>query len=158
MQTRRKFLRDCSLVAVTASLGPAVAWGQNPLARIGVSDWPGFAQFARQVNTSFLVRTGYTTVRLLLVQANPFSAASPEAEDAGNEKFSLRFRGPAQQPLEQNTYRFDHLRLGRLSIFIVPTGWLDTKYCYYDAIFDRPVNAAQLAAQLALAPRRVQEF
>jgi len=157
MQTRRKFLRDCSLAAAAASLGPVAAWAQNPAARIVISDEPDFAQFARQVNTFFLVRTGFNTVRLLLVQANPFSAASPDAEDAGNEKFSLRFRGPAQQPLEQNTYRFDHPRLGRLSIFIVPTGRVDTRYCYYEAIFDRPMNAAQLAAQMAMAPRRAPE-
>ena len=158
MQTRRKFLRDCSLVAVTASLAPAAAWAQNPAGRMVVPEWPGFEQFARQVNTTFLVRAGYSTVRLLLVQANPFSAATRDAEDAGNEKFSLRFRGPAEQPLEQDTYRFDHPRLGRLSIFIVPTGWVDTRYCYYEAIFDRPINAAQFAAQLARAPRRVQKF
>lgn len=157
MQTRRKFLRDCSLAAVTASLAPVAAWAQNPAARMVVPEWPGFAQFARQVNTSFLVRAGFDTVRLLLVRANPFSAASPDAEDAGNEKFSLLFRGPAQKPLEQNTYRFDHPRLGRLSIFIVPIGSLDTTHCQYEAIFDRPVDAAQLAAQLALAPRRAQE-
>ena len=157
MQTRRKFLRDCSLAAAAASLGPAVAWGQNPAGRISAPDWPGLAQFAGQVNTSFLVRTGFDTVRLLLVRANPFSAASLDAEDAGNEKFSLLFRGPAQKPLEQNTYQFDHPRLGRLFIFIVPAGWLGTSYCFYGAIFDRPVNAAQLAAQLARAPRRVPE-
>ena len=157
MQTRRKFLRDCSLVAVTASLAPAVAWAQNPAARVLVPEWPGFEQFARQVDTSFLVRAGFSTVRLLLVEADRFSATTPDAEDADNEKFSLRFRGPAQQPLEQDTYRFDHPRLGRLSIFIVPVGTLDTTYCHYEAIFDRPVNAAQLAAQLALAPRRARE-
>ena len=157
MQTRRKFLRDCSLAAAAASLGPAVAWGQKPAGWMSAPDWPGFAQFAQQVNTSFLVRTGFTTVKLLLVAATPFAAASPDTEDAGNEKFSLRFRGPAQQPLEQNTYRFDHPRLGRLSIFIVPTGWVDTRYCYYEAIFDRPMDAAQFAAQLARAPRRAPE-
>jgi hypothetical protein len=157
MQTRRKFLRDCSLAAVAASFGPAAAWAQNPAGSIAAPDWPGFAQFARQVDTSFLVHAGFSTVKLRLVAATPFAAASPDAEDAGNEKFSLLFRGPAQRPLEQDTYQFNHPRLGRLSIFIVPTGWLDTTYCYYAAIFDRPVNAAQLAAQLARAPRRALE-
>jgi hypothetical protein len=156
MQTRRKFLRDCSLVAVTATVAPLAALAQNPASRIGAQEWPGFEQFARQVNTPFFVRSGLQTVKLLLVEASPFSAASPDAEDAGNEKFSLQFRGPAQPPLEQDTYRLDHQRLGRLSIFIVPIGCLDTTHCHYEAIFDRPVDAAELALQLALAPRRVQ--
>jgi hypothetical protein len=157
MQTRRKFLRDCSLVAVTATLAPVAALAQNPASRIGAQDWPGFEQFARQVNTSFVLRAGSKTVKLLLVEASIFSAATPDSEDAGNEKFSLLFRGPAQQPLEQDTYLFDHPRIGRLSIFIVPIGCLDTTHCYYEAIFDRPVNPSDLAAQLSLAPRRARK-
>jgi len=156
MQTRRKFLRDCSLAAVAASLGPSITWARNPAGGVAIPQAPGFAEFAREVNTFFRVQAGLNPVRLLLVQANPFWSATPDAEDAGNEKFTLRFRGPAQQPLEQDTYRFDHPRLGRLFIFIVPTGWRDTMHCHYADIFDRPVNTAQLAAQLARAPRRAQ--
>jgi hypothetical protein len=155
MQTRRKFLRDCSLAAVTASLAPVAALA-HPGSRIAGRKEPGFGQFARQVNTPFLVQTGSQLVRLVLAGVAPFSAASPDAEDAGNEKFSLRFRGPVQQPLEQDMYQFDHRRLGRLEIFIVPIGSLDTTYCHYEAIFDRPVDAAGLALQLSLAPRRIQ--
>jgi len=157
MQTRRKFLRDCSLVAVTATLAPVAALAQNPASRIGAREWPGFEQFARQMNTPFFVRAGSQMVKLLLVEANTFSAASPDAEDAGNEKFSLLFRGPVQQPLEQDTYRFDHSHLGRLAIFIVPIGSLDQTHCHYEAIFDRPVDAAGLVLQLSLAPRRIQK-
>jgi hypothetical protein len=157
MQTRRKFLRDCSLVALTASLAPAAALAQNHAVGIAGPDWAGFEQFARQVNTLFLVRTGSITVKLLLIEAHTFSAASPASEDAGNEKFSLRFQGPVQPPLEQGTYQFDHSLLGHLSIFIVPVGNLELTHCYYEAIFDRPVDAAEFAAQLARAPRPVQK-
>ena len=156
MQTRRKFLRDCSLAAVTASLAPAVALAQSRPGRMTGHEGTGYAQFAGQVNTPFFVRAGSQTVKLLLVEARPFSAASPDAPDAGNEKFSLQFRGPVQQPLAQDTYRFDHPRLGRLAIFIVPIGSLDPLRCHYEAIFDRPVNAVNLAALLARAPRRIQ--
>jgi hypothetical protein len=156
MQTRRKFLHDCSLAAVTASLAPAAALAHNPASRITGLNVPGFEQFARQVNTPFFVQAGSQLVRLVLVGANPFSATSPGAEDAGNEKFSLRFRGPVQQSLGQDTYRLDHQHLGRLAIFIVPIGSLDTAHCHYEAIFDRPVNAAAFAAQLSRAPGRVQ--
>jgi hypothetical protein len=156
MQTRRKFLRDCSLAAVTASLVPAAALAHNAASRIAVPEGADFEQFARQTNTTFHVRSGSQRVKLLLVEASPFSAVSPDGEDAGNEKFSLLFRGPAQPPLEQDTYQFNHPRLGRQAIFVVPIGCMDTAHCYYEAIFDRPMNPAQLAAQLARAPRRLQ--
>jgi hypothetical protein len=156
MQTRRKFLRDCSFAGIVASLGSAVIWARDPTWGMGLLQEPGFAEFAGQVNTFFRVQAGSNTIRLLLVEATPFSPATPDTADAGNEKFTLRFRGPARPPLAQDTYRFDHPRLGRPFIFIVPHGGLDTTHCYYEAIFDRPVNAAQLAVQLALAPRRAQ--
>jgi len=156
MQTRRKFIRDSSLAAVTASMAPAAALAHDPRSRAHGLNEPGFEQFAGQVNTPFFVQAGPQLVRLVLVGADSFSAASPDAEDAGNEKFSLRFIGPVQQPLEQDTYRLDHRRLGRLEIFIVPVGSLDPTHSLYEAIFDRPLDAAGLAMQLSLAPRRVQ--
>ena len=156
MQTRRKFLRDCSVVAATASLVPAAALAQNQALRRPLPNGPGLEQFARLVKTSFTVRTGSGRIKLLLVEVSAFSAAVPNAEDARNEKFALWFHGPVQQPLEQDTYLFEHPRLGRQAIFIVPIGSLDPAHCIYEAIFDRPVNAAELAAQLARAPRRVQ--
>lgn len=156
MQTRRKFLRDCSLAAVAVSVSPATAWSQSHGGGLVLPAEPGFAEFAGQVNSFFRVRAGFNTVRLLLVAATPLSSATADAPDAGNEKFTLRFRGPVEQSLGQDTYRFDHARLGRLFIFIVPTGWQDTMHCHYAAIFDRPADATQLAAQRALAPLRVQ--
>lgn len=155
MQKRRTFLRDCSLIAAAASLVPAAALAHPPASRIAVPDGPGFGQFVRQVNTTFVLRDGSKTVRLLLVEASTFPAATPGSEASGNEKFSLLFHGPAQLPLDQNTYQFEHPRIGRFLIFIVPIGCLDTAYCLYEAIFDRPVNAAELAVQLSRAPRRV---
>ena len=155
MQNRRQFLRDCSLAAA-ASLVPVAALAQSHARRVAGHDDPGFARFAGQLNTPFFVQAGTQTIKLLLVEASTFSSTSPDAEDAGNEKFYLLFRGPVQQPLEQNTYRFDHPHLGRFSIFIVPIGCLDASHCHYEAIFDRPVNAAAFAALLARAPRRIQ--
>jgi hypothetical protein len=157
MQKRRTFLRDCSLIAAAASLAPAAALARNPAARIAVPDLPGFEQFARQMNTSFALRDGSKTLKLLLVEASAFSAATPSSEASENEKFSLLFRGPAQFPLGQDTYAFEHPRIGRFSIFIVPIGCLDKTHCHYEAIFYRPVNPAELAMQLSRAPQRVQK-
>jgi hypothetical protein len=156
MQTRRQFLHDCSLALVASSLAPSAAWALNAAPRAGGLKEPDFEQYARQVNTPFFAQAGPQLVRLVLVGASAFAAPSPDAEDAGNEKFALRFVGPVQQPLGQDTYRLDHRRLGRLTVFIVPVGSVDATHCHYEAVFDRPVDAAGLALQLSLAPRRIQ--
>lgn len=156
MQTRRKFLRDCSVAAATASLIPTAALAdKKPAPRPAiVPKESGLPQFARQLNTFFTVQTDSSRIKLRLAGADSFSAAVPNAEDARNEKFRLLFHGPAQQPLGQDTYLFEHPRMGRQSIFIVPIGSPETGHCVYEAIFDRPVNPRELALQLARAPRR----
>jgi hypothetical protein len=156
MPTRRKFLRDCSLVAASAAWVPA-ALARNSGLPIAFMDNPGFEQFAQQVNSPFIVRAGWEVAILTLVEAQIFSAASAAGEDAGNEKFSLLFRSPLQPALAQDTYPFEHSRLGRLSIFIVPAVGADRQHRYYAAIFDRPKNPANLARQLSQAPKRGQK-
>ncbi len=155
MHTRRQFLRDCSMVAAAAALVPAAALARNPAPQALAAVGPGLAQFARHVNTPFILQTGSKMIKLLLVEASSFSGATADGEDAGNEKFSLLFRGSLATPLVQDTYSFFHPRLGQFSIVIVPICCLDTKSIYYEAIFDRPVNSAELADQMARAPRRV---
>ena len=156
MQTRRQFLRDCSLVAASAALVPGAALARNPDLTATRMSSPGLAQFARHLNSSFVVRAGYQAASLTLVEARAFSAATADGEDAGNEKFSLLFRSAVLPALPQNTYSFEHTRLGQLSIFIVPLTRADQQHCYYEAIFDRAVDPAELAAQLARAPKRAE--
>jgi hypothetical protein len=156
MQTRRKFIRDCSWVAALSTLVPATVLGENPVVRPPLSDPPGLAQFVRQLNTPFAVQMGSTTERLLLVKASTFFARRESAEGAGNERFSLLFCGPATSPLKQNTYWFEHAQMGRLSIFVVPVGRPNGTHCHYEAVFDRPVSTAEMARQIARAPRRAQ--
>ena len=52
------------------------------------------------------------------------------------EGFSILFRAPLDQPLEQNTYNFHHNRIGTFPLFIVPVG-IDEKGRLYEAIFNR---------------------
>ena len=101
----------------------------------------GLEDFARQLNSPFLVHTERSSVKLVLieVQAAPvFPSDSPHAEDAQNEKFTLRFRGAPGSPPAQDTYWFEHQRIGNFAMFIVPIGCLDERHCYYEAIFNRP--------------------
>jgi len=151
MITRRRFIRDCSLVAATAA-APAA------LARPGLRQ-PGLAggrslyeHFATALSTSFIVRVASGTVKVVLIEITAGSAGQPNAEDARNERFSLLFRGAASEALEQGTYFFDHSRIGRMAVFIVPLGPADAGASYYEAVFNHAVSPADLAAQLARAP------
>ena len=157
MSSRRQFLRDCSLVATAAALTPSAALAQNYGPHGMAARDLRFDRFAAQLNTTFTVRTVTTPIRLVLVETELSPPAADEAEDARNERFSLLFRGPADQPLSQDTYLFDHPRLGRQAIFIVPTPTTDAAHCYYEAIFNRAVHPQDLATQLARAPQRVSK-
>ena len=157
MPTRRQFLRDCSVAATFASFTPTAVLAQSRNGRSRVPDQLVFEQFARHLNTSFSLRAGPRTARLLLVEANRLAAPAANTEDARNERFCLLFRGPAHQALAQNTYVFEHPRLGRLDIFIVPTVCAaHPAYCYYEAIFNYPVYPADRVDQLSRAPHRAR--
>jgi len=156
MQTRRKFLGDCSRLAAASCLVPTAVLAETPAAAMPGPDAPGFAQFVRQVNTVFTVRAGSVRASLRLLSARLLTSARSDSAAAGNERFSLRFQGPAQPLLPQDTYWFEHPHLGRLQMFIVPAGLPSANGGGYEAVFDRPVGTAALARQLALAPRRVQ--
>lgn len=143
MKTRRRFLRDCSLVVATVSLPASAAWARPHDRGLG-GDELRFEQFADQLNTPFIVRTGSAPVKVVLVQARPASLTSPDAEDANNERFSLLFRGSPRQPLEQDTYYFEHPHLGRRAIFIVPVGPPDAAGCFYEAVFNRAVGEPRI--------------
>lgn len=93
--------------------------------------------FARQLNSTFVVHTEQGSRRLVLAEIQS-PAVSPNAEDAQNEKFTLRFRGVPALPLGQDTYWFEHQRIGLFAMFIVPIGCMDERYCCYEAVFNRP--------------------
>lgn len=156
MHNRRKFLRNCSLAAAAIAMAPASSLAEYPGLTFESARQPGFEQFGRHLNSWFMVRDGSRIYPLLLVGAAEFPAAVTGTADEGNEKFSLRFSGPGQVMLAQDTYAFEHPRLGRLSIFIVPGGSRDGRN-YYNAVFDRPTSPAGLARQVALAPRRIEK-
>lgn len=70
------------------------------------------------------------TVELLLVEATHKDAGS----HAPRPPFSLLFHGPADPPLQQATYRFQHASIGVMEIFIVPLG-RDEHGSVYEAFF-----------------------
>jgi len=140
--TRRRFLVNCSVLAAAATVAPATLGGPAR-GRAVALEQIGPADFARQLNTPFVVRPERATpTQLVLVEIRPLALpnAAPNAEDARNEKFALLFRGSLASPLTQNTYSFEHYRVGRFEMFIVPIGYLDQSQCYYEAIFNRPAR------------------
>jgi hypothetical protein len=155
--TRRQFLRNCSMIAIAASLTPTAVLAQRRGGPRGAPDQLVFEQFVQELNTSFSLRAGSRTSRLLLVEAHRLPVTAANSEDARNERFSLLFRGPAHPPLAQDTFLFEHPRIGPLAIFIVPTVCTeDATHCYYEAVFNYPVRPADLVAQLSRAPQRTR--
>jgi uncharacterized protein DUF6916 len=156
MPTRRQFLLNCSTVAVTASVTPATVFGA-PFHFQEVSlEHVSFSAFAAHLNAVFHVQSASgSTVRLQLVEVQPTPSfpAAAAAADAANEKFSLLFRAPLKQPLEQGSYWFEHQGIGRFAIFIVPIGSTETSHCYYEAIFNRPVGGPLPKAGVGNIPR-----
>ena len=109
-----------------------------PLWRRGVSlAEVAFGTFAAQVNSQFLLRNVNGGAQALeLVEAEPAPGGDSFA-DGGGETFSLLFRGDPTRPLQQDTYRFEHTRIGSFEMFIVPIGCEDRSHCYYEAVFNR---------------------
>ncbi len=87
--------------------------------------------FAPVVGETFIVGgAGGATVEFLLVEAAPKDVG----QHAPRPAFSLLFHGPADPPLPQATYRFQHGSLGVMEIFIVPLG-RDEHGSVYEAFF-----------------------
>lgn len=53
------------------------------------------------------------------------------------ECFSLVFRGPAESPLDQRTYRVEHRALGAFPLFLVPLGPREDGGLAFEAIINR---------------------
>jgi hypothetical protein len=162
MATRRRFLLDCSTVAVTASLVPAEVFGGSLRSRQVSLDQVSFSAFEGQLNTVFTVhRASGPSVKLALILVEtlpPHKSAPANAEDAQNEKFSLVFAGPRNQPLGQDTYTFEHSGLGEFEMFIATIGVDDSSRYYYEATFNRPqpgtgVGSIAPTFKPALAPQ-----
>lgn len=100
-----------------------------------------FQTFASQLNTIFQVkRVDGSVVPLKLVeatQATPQKSAGPKG--VTYEQFSLLFTGPVEPALDQCIQAFEHSRIGRFEIFIVPVISRDTSLMHYECIFNRPL-------------------
>lgn len=115
MTSRRRFICSCSaLAAVLTARGMAPA------------DELGFGTFRALVNSRFTARQadgGAQALELVRV-------------DGDGRTFSLLFSGDIARRLDQDTYAFEHVELGRFEMFIVPVGRAEGSRCYYEAVFN----------------------
>ena len=72
-----------------------------------------------------------------LIEVSDNTGAGPNNKNSNQfDCFSILFRAPLDQPLEQNTYNFFHKKIGTFPLFIVPVG-IDEKGRLYEAVFNR---------------------
>lgn len=87
--------------------------------------------FFRHLDSRFQVKSGDApAAELRLVEAEEHKSSQR------SERFSLIFQGPADAPLAQGTYQFEHDQLGAFDLFIVPVGQ-DQSGMQYEAVFNR---------------------
>ncbi len=129
MTNRRQFFTACSALALTASLAPAACLSAFLPGRRTVLDQFDFVTFSAQVGTAFKI--GRKASRSLVSTTS----------GAGAENFSLRFYGPGDRPLTQDTYCFEHDTMGCFEMFIVPAPGGDSSRTYYHAVFNRVVQS-----------------
>jgi hypothetical protein len=149
MRTRRDFLLAGATVAAGLALTPAGAAGWSCMARRD----PGIgeisqASFAAQVNTDFRVRLAsgrvvrLTLLRAPLARSVPAAGGRPTRAEAGNEKFSLIFSGPAAVVLASAIHRFEHEVLGRFELHLGEVGVRPADAVRYEAVINRPAPGA----------------
>ena len=132
--TRRDFLRAAGALAGAAAV-LAAGVGQQ------VSPPPALvrATFAGLLGDDFAVRVpGAAPLALQLTRVRDLAATAAGKALAGpgsRTSFSILFRGPIGRPLSQDTYDFDHARLGPFPLFIVPLVPAPDAV-YYEAIFN----------------------
>ena len=77
------------------------------------------ADFAKHVDTDFRVELeSPRPIEIKLISVTP-RKIEPH-EQAGMERFSVVFSGPADVFLPQNTYRLAHPEMGEFEVFLVP--------------------------------------
>ena len=149
MNTRRKFLFDCSAAVVTIALVPIASTGASATSAADRSIGQiSHATFAGQINTIFRVQLPSGQVVALKLLKAPLATpaylrpGSCQPVDADNEKFSLIFSGPLDCPLESAIHQFEHDELGRFEMHIGEFGQRDTTDIRYEAVFNQRAPTA----------------
>jgi hypothetical protein len=84
---------------------------------------------------------GGTRVPLVLVAVSDPAVLGAPGLEGHPECFSAAFLGPASAPLRQGTYSVSNRGLGRLALFLVPTGRPRDGAQHYEAAFNCVIPA-----------------
>jgi hypothetical protein len=139
--SRREFVKGVGAAVAGAAL---LAIGGQWIATNRLPEVPGETLmrsiFAGRVGEIFQVRPEASAAHpLRLVAVSDLVAvARNEAQTSADKErsFSLLFHGPADRPLDQATYYFEHGQIGSFSLFVVRMT-PDEDAHYYEAIFNR---------------------
>ena len=146
MTNRRQFLSGCSTLALAAAFSPAALSAAPIVNQDAGVDQLSYTTLSQCQGSEFIVRPASApAVALELTRASlhqPSYPGAATAPDAGHRKFSLLFHGPKSAPLTQDTYTFEHSRIGRFEMFIVPVGAQKEthSHIHYEAVFNRPAG------------------
>jgi len=134
--SRREFLKRGTLGALAAGVPLGLSVKASAMSSASsTAAGLNLAAFKAQLGTTFTINDESAKVKLKLVEVASFASRKEAA--AGREGFSLRFRGPQEMPLKQNTYLIEHERLGLFSFLVVPVGSRNTHSPYYEAVVNR---------------------
>lgn len=101
--------------------------------------------FSPLVNTKFrLLLDEVHAVEMELTDAVSIRGphnSTPNKNGMVQDVFSLMFNGPADRPLPQRSYTFEHEKIGRFDLFVVPIEKTPDAI-RYQVIFNRLVKAA----------------
>jgi len=134
--SRRNFLKKGAIGAVAAgvSLGIANKTLGSPLAVSAAEDLlPDMAAFQAQLKTDFMIGKSKLPVRLIDV----LKLGSARSAVGKREAFALTFRADLKPSLKQETYTFEHAKLGAFSMLLVPIVSKDKDARYYEAVINR---------------------
>ena len=136
--SRRSFLTKGSLLALAASVPvglSGVASAAEKITATSSSDATlSKAAFLNQINTNFVIRSAgnAVTTKLVKVVDLPGTKARPNKEG-----FSLLFQGDRSKSLQQQTYEFEHAKLGKFSLLLVPASHEDKGSQFYEVVINR---------------------
>lgn len=88
--------------------------------------------FEPHVNSTFVVRHESGTEHQLKLVKVEENTKSPDVE-----QFSLVFTGTRDQLLPQGNYEFEHPKMGKLTLFVVPVAGTDLTVHRYQVVFAR---------------------
>ena len=135
--SRRKFLGAApvltgAVLSLRTSLFGQSAAGSDALSEL---NWDSFYPF---IGTDFTFGRGGNAASLKLISMRE---SAPEGTKGANQKkcFVMRFQGPYDNVLTQNTYSVNHFNLGDFDLFITDGGTKGREQ-YYTAVINRLIS------------------